>query len=719
MDPRFQNLTAKVLLIEPSGNVRGMISDVIKSLGFTAVQAMDLIKSAIGYMEVESADWIIMPLQAGEAVNAFQLLQIVNTHEKFKDTLSTLLIDDNESDHLPQAFHFGLSSWHSKTNLSKDGLVREFKDFLDIMKQQDGNKLLLAFEYLQIYLRSAGKADLLIESCEDLVKAYPTSPYAVFKLAENQFALERRAEALQTLGQAKACDVPGWEKFAKEHLNDGEEVTLKLPCKHILVVDPDESIHNHLKDTLLKYCDKAKIKFSIDGERACSWLAANPGVDLVLQEWRIPKIAGHVFLQRIRKITGRMIPVIVISSLLKKEDVPILNEMSVSTGIEKPIEEKTFIKATFNALQQHNSPTSPKWIERKIQERLNLEDYRAVEKLYNRLVEHPHCTEDQKLYVQALRFFCAKDYQLAKILSIKAIQLGGGQVKTFTLLGRCLASLREFDGAVKCFSRAQSLSPKNIERLCELAEAQVEAGQEEAAKESIESAKELDKNNPMVAEAEVKVAIKPGDTSKARELMYHMGSIEQLISDMNGSAVALVRIGKFEEGLQLYNRTLESVPPDDKVTKTRVLYNLALAFARQKDLSSAKLTIDKADTDIDHPVKDKVSSLRAKLEKALSSQSGVQLKTGATVKTSNTNPWETEVSPSEEMLKAYPTALNQQSGPLKVSQFDHGIMGVVHLPESARAPSDAFIKPPPSFTLRSAIEREESMGAEKLAQSAG
>jgi CheY-like chemotaxis protein len=718
MDPRFQNFTAKVLLIEPSGNVRGMISDVIKSLGFTSVQAMDSIRSALGYMEVESVDWIVMPIQPDESVNAFQLLQIVNSHEKFKDTVATLLIDDKEANHLPQAFHYGLCSWHLKTNLSKDGLVREFRDFLDIMKQHNGFKTLVAFEYLQLYLRSAGKADLLIESCEDLVKAFPTNPYAILNLAGNQFALERRAEALHTLGHAKACDIPGWEKFAKEHLNDGEEVSLKLPCKRILVVDPDESIHNHLKDTLLKYCEKAEIKFSIDGESACNWLEANPSVDLVLQEWRIPKITGHVFLQRIRKITGRMIPVIVISSLLKKEDVPILNEMSVSTGIEKPIEERAFIKATFNALQQHASPTAPKWIERKIQERLNLEDYRAVERLYKRLVEHPQCTEDLKFYVQALRFYTAKDYQSAKILAIKSIQLGGDQVKTFTLLGRCLASLREFDGAVKCFSRAQSMSPKNIERLCELAEAQVEAGQEEAARESIDQAKEMDETNSLVVSTEVKVAIKTGATEKARELMYHMGSIEQLISDMNGSAVALVRTGKFEKGVELYNRTLDSIPTEDKVTKTRVLYNLALAFARQDDLPSAKLTIDKADVDIDLPVKEKVLSLRVKLEKALSNQSGVKLQTGNTVPSQNTNPWETEVTPDKELMDRDPTNRNQQSGPLKISQFDHGIMGTVRLPESARAPSEALVKAPPIFTLRSAIEREESMGAEKLAQSA-
>ncbi len=719
MDSRFEDFSAKVLLVESSGNVRGMISDVIKSIGFSEIQSMDTVKSALGYLEVEQADWLILPLQADQPVNALQLLSLINKHEKFKSTVTTLLIDDNETEHLPQAFHLGLTTWHPKSNLSKDGLIREFKDFLDIFKQQNGNTVFTAFEFLQIYLRSAGKADLLIETCEDLVKAYPTSPFAVFNLAGNQFALEKREDALKTLGQAKASDVEGWEKFAKEHLNDDEEVQLSLPCKRILVVDPDESIHNHLKETLLKYCDKAEIKFAIDGESAVTWLQANPGVDLVIQEWRIPKLTGHVFIQRLRKITSRLVPVIVLSSLLKKDDVPILNEMSVSTGVEKPLDEKIFIKAAFIAIQQHTSPTTPKWIERKIQERLSLNDLRAVEKLYRKLTEHPESTEDLKLYVQALRFYVAGDYESAKVLSIKAIQLGGDQIKSFTLLGRCMASLREFDGAVKCFERAHNLSPKNIERLCELAEAQIEAGQEDEAKESLEAAKEMDANNESVQTAEAKVAIKSGDTEKARELMFHMGSIEQLISDMNGSAVALVRVGKFEEGVELYNKTLDSVPAEDEITKTRLLYNLALAFARKGDLPTAKMTADRASIEVDHTVKEKVISLRSKLEKALATQSNVDLQTGEAVKTSDVNPWEVETSGEAELMEIDPTAKHEQSGPLKDSIFDHGIMGVVKLPESSRSISDSLLKEEPNFNLRSAIERDEAMGAEKLTQDVG
>jgi DNA-binding response OmpR family regulator len=719
MDTRFEDFSAKILLVEPSANVRGMISDVIKSMGFSSIQAMDSVKSALGYLEVENVDWLIMPLQAAEPVNALQAMRIINAHEKFKETVTTLLLDEKETVHLPKAFELGLLSWHSKGSLTKDGLIREFKDLIETLKTHQGNKVFTSFEYLQVYLRSTGNADLLLEASQDLVTSNPVSPFAVFNLALNQLALGRRDDALRTLGNAKASDVSGWEKFAKENLSDGEEVQLRLPIKRVLVVDPDESIHNQIKETLSKHSDKPDIRFEVDGESAIKWAEANPSLDLVIQEWRIPGLTGHVFLQRMRKISAKIVPVIVLSSLLKREDVPILNEMSVSTGIEKPLDEKVFVKTVFNAILQHSSPTAPKWIERKIQEKLNLKDNRAVQKLYKRLGESPLATEDQRFYLQALRFYHAGDYESAKTLCAKAIQLGGDQIKTFTLLGRCLNNLRDFNGAIKCFERAQTLSPKNIERLCEIAEAQVEAGNEEAAKEALDQAKGMDANSETVVGSEAKIEISKGNIERARELMFHMGSIEELISDMNGSAVAWVRVGQFQKGVDLYNKTLEAVQADDHVTRTRVLYNLALAFARQGDLPSAKMTVDRAKLDVDHPVREKITSLKAKVEKSLGANAAIKLRTNASAAGSDVNPWEIEAAGSVDLISADPVILDSQTGPLKSVGFDRCIMGIIRLPESVREVSDSLLKGRPLFNLRSAIERTEGMGAEKIAQEAG
>jgi hypothetical protein len=150
-----------------------------------------------------------------------------------------------------------------------------------------------------------------------------------------------------------------------------------------------------------------------------------------------------------------------------------------------------------------------------------------------------------------------------------------------------------------------------------------------------------------------------------------------------------------------------------------VLYNLALAFARQGDLPSAKMTVDRAKLDVDHPVREKISSLKAKVEKSLGANAAIKLCTNATAAGSDVNPWEIEASGSADLISADPVIQDSQTGPLKSAGFDRCIMGVIKLPESVRTVSDALLKGKPLFNLRSAIERADGMGAEKIAQETG
>lgn len=722
MNKKFEDFSARVLVVEPAATVRGMIADVVKALGFASVQSMDSLKSAAGYLEVEAADWILAPMLASEQVNALNFMRALNEHEKFRDTFVTLIVDEKEVEHLPRAFELGLMSWHSKTGLSKDGLARELRDLLDTLKAQNGNVSYVAFDYLQIFLRSKGRADLLMQASKELVSLHPTSQYAVFNLARNQFALGKRAEGLRTLGHARASDLPGWDKVAKELLQPGEEVELKLPLKKVLVVEPDKAAHKQIDDILRKYADELELRFEVDGLAAMQWAKNNSDLDLVIQEWRIPTLTGHVFLQRLRKAQKRLVPVIVLSPLLRRDDAPILSEMGVCKSLEKPTDEKTLVKAIFGALLEHSSPTEPVWIERKIGEKLAYKDQTTVQQLYRRLSEHPQCTDDQRFYVQALRLYDAGEFEAAKTLCAKAIQLGGDQMKTLTLLGRCLTNLRDFRSAIKCFERAQQLSPKNIERLCELAEAQSEADQADASAQSLDAAKAMDAQSEVVVGAETKIEIAKGNVDKARELMAYLGSMDQLVSDLNSSAVAWVRTGRFEKGVELYNRTLEALPAEDHVTQARVLYNLALAYVRKGDLSSAQGTLARAKMTIDHPVRAKLLSLKRRVEQSLASKASLSLTSSQSASASqgpDSSPWQMNVTSTQVASATAMIVQDSQTGPLRTTVFNRGIMGLVGLPEGEKSISAGLLRFRVSINLRAAIARPESMGAEKAFRSAG
>ena len=86
MTSAFQDKSARVIFVDPSGPVRQMVSDVIRSLGFESVEGRGSIADLIEHLEIDEADWVIVPLMGEETVNAMHLLQVVTATPELKNT---------------------------------------------------------------------------------------------------------------------------------------------------------------------------------------------------------------------------------------------------------------------------------------------------------------------------------------------------------------------------------------------------------------------------------------------------------------------------------------------------------------------------------------------------------------------------------------------------------------------------------------------------------
>ena len=72
-----------------------------------------------------------------------------------------------------------------------------------------------------------------------------------------------------------------------------------LGVKKVLLVDPDSTLFIQIKKILTEQKIGEVIQCS-DGKEATEWLKANEPPDIIIQEWRIPKVSGPAFLQRVR-----------------------------------------------------------------------------------------------------------------------------------------------------------------------------------------------------------------------------------------------------------------------------------------------------------------------------------------------------------------------------------------------------------------------------------
>lgn len=704
----------KVMIVETNSSARSLLSEVIKELGYKNIEMMDSVKSALGFLEVERVGWVITPLQGDEPVTALHLIEIISKYEVLSKTRVSLLVDVSDVSVLSKAFELGLLSWH-KRPFTKDTLVQEFGTLMERLKLNNFNDALTSAQYLSEYLKGQNGTRSLLSLYQKLYELYPERPEMLVKLAEAHFLNDEPDLGKKILGRAKLLDVPGWQEAAKSFVKNDEPITPDLDIKSCVIVDPDDAVQNKVTE-ILKKVTTGTIKCFSNGQEALEWCSQNPDVDIVLQEWRLPGLSGPNLLQRLRGALPATLPIVVLSSLVTKQDLPLLSEMGVANIIEKPLREDEFINTLVQTLQQELAPTLPETIERKIHQFLMQNDRERADRLHYKVETDSSYPPGLKKYVGALFAFYDKKYVEAKTLLMDAIQKGAEQVKAFNLLGRTLAQMKDLAGACKCLMRAQELSPKNIERLCEIASVQRDLEQDGAAGKTIEAAKQLDATNAQVAKEETKLAIKTGDVDRARELLTANNTPAAVISEMNNTAVAYITGAQFDRAKTLYEKTIEAIPEDNLALRSRVVYNLALAHARNGQLNEAKAVLERVPSDSKLPILGKVASLHKKINASI--KSGKPLD----IKTVDVNQVESvDVEGLANVAKAAHVEEIVAEGDTKIRvALSDTKMGEICCFKifSSLEPIDprwnVILKNRPNFKLRAAIERQDSMGVERM-----
>ncbi|MDA9951776.1 hypothetical protein N9D31_04270, partial [Oligoflexaceae bacterium] len=285
--------------------------------------------------------------------------------------------------------------------------------------------------------------------------------------------------------------------------------------------------------------------------------------------------------------TTRMPPVIVVSSQVKEADSILLQEMGVSAVLQKPYQDEELIHAFFNAIKSDDQPTAVKQLMHKLKQAVFQGDKATAKEAHSALLQWPELSESHRSTANALWNYIKKDYLAAKDDLLHALKESTNNILLIDLMGKVLLRLNQHEAAIKCFLKATHMSPLNLERLCSTAEICSETGQGKDAQEMLNNAKSVDSESERVVLAESRVAINLGDTESAQNAVNRMGNLSQLIGYMNNRAITMVREGKVEQALTLYDDALKSLPGDRGREKSVVLFNKGLALARLQKVDEA------------------------------------------------------------------------------------------------------------------------------------
>ena len=635
----------KILTVSASSSKRQLVNNDLRARGYSDVTGAPDIGTAVQFIENGDLDWLITPVGASDPVSALQLLKNISEHLCDHDVFISLLVSDEERPFLDRAFELGLLSYHVNVQ-TKDQIQKEFDQFFHLMEVYRGQSSLVAGDYLRRHLTEQQRYEERLRFEKKLLFHFPGEVELLFALADAYQSADQMPEAKSVYAQILAVDADAAARVQNclnaggssieelPDVSDSKNLSLELASnlgvKRCLLVEPDQNLANEMMG-YLKKLGVEETRHFLQSDLALNLLEEGSWIpELVVFEWALTPVAGPLFIQRVREILGYDVPVTVMNENITRKDLPLLQEMGITDRIKKPIKEQQFLKDVIWVINEDRRPSEPFLLLQKIRQALLEKNHEKVASLSKAYYESPKVTPADCHLVRAEIAYGHGQYQASRKEALEGLKKGGQNLQILNILGKALMKMREFEAALICLENAQVMSPKNIERICKIAEINLETDKQNAYEDALEQAKNLAPDSQTVQELEVKGALKQGDCQTAKGLMSQMKSLSGVVSFTNNRAVSLIRCARFDEGIKLYRDALSSTPVGQEQVKGVLCYNLGLAFARANQLKEAFQALEQTPPDTQSQLRSKVASLKIRIRKSLDGQGSFTLKTSPT-----------------------------------------------------------------------------------------
>lgn len=580
-------------------------------------------------METEPVAWIISPAKDADGGHALHILSILQHNPALRAMKLSIIRDDDDSC-IPQLFELGAMSAH-KFDPSRELCLAEFQSLLQRLDRFEGDCTRVAASYLSDFLFEKEEYAELKRLFNSLLQIYPGKADFLLDLAKVHFESREMEDArlllhqiLLTAPEKKAqildlCRVylPG--QTIEISMNSG--LAAHFGFYSCVVLDSDE-LNLVVVEELMKKIGFAEVYTFDDPLLLMKWIRKNPKPNLLISEWQLPNIPGPVVLYKLRNRLDLQVPIIVTNKQISQRDATWIRELDVACLVAKPILEKELFQAVLWTMQQSNGPSDLQSLKIKLKLASRKQDPELAT-LRQQYMQHAMLIEGERLLMEAQLAFDASCFLHSKKYALEAVREAGDPREALELLGKSLMKLREFDAALRCLENVNVLSPYNVNYLCEIAECHLENGDDSNFDKYLDAAKDLDPDASIVLETEAKGAMKRGHTEAAKKLLQNLKSFKEVLAFMNNRAVALIQVGKHDEGLDLYQKALASIPDGQLEARALLSYNLGLGFARSSRLDDASAALESALQSKNLNRRKKAQSLIVRVKKAI--EDGVAL----------------------------------------------------------------------------------------------
>jgi tetratricopeptide (TPR) repeat protein len=545
----------------------------------------------------------------------------------------------------------GLGSWHRIQNTTKD-----FNEELSLLLTQisicnySPGKLTAA--YLRRDLLKNSDHHNLLTFDQKIIDKFPNDPRLLMNLAESNFLSKNTDAAITLLVQAKNMDSRLSTEIANlygkiklsQSPSQGSQDGPSQQQSHCIVIESDPSVVNQILKVLTTLGIKNPTVFD-NGQTAWAWLDSNPEPELIITEWKLPGLGASPLIQRMRLRGLNKVPILVCSSKVAPEEMPLFKEFSISHLIKKPTSERELSMGLKWVLQQHSHPTNQTSLEKELALAIKRKDWTTAKNLKAAYMANQKILDSRKSMIEAEFLYQEEKYSAAIDVAKSAARMTEVDSLDFVdLMARCQQKIGDNVAASKFIEAAVKLSPQNVSRLCELAQLNTSVGTPENAEKYLHAAIHIDRGRSDVVESVSNWSMIIDSDDKVEKIMAQVQDKLKIISHFNNRAVRLTQQHQNDQALKIYRLILKIVPFEQPELKARIEYNLALGLVKIGKFAQAIQVLNAANCKAFPTIHQKVESLKTRAKEALNEIQNMQ--TSITAPTANSNTPNAQGSPS-------------------------------------------------------------------------
>lgn len=349
----------------------------------------------------------------------------------------------------------------------------------------------------------------------------------------------------------------------------------------VAVIDDDATMCK-LIHTVLKQAGVERVDTFTSGKEAWDKMQEFQ-YDFIIQDWIIPDLQGLALINRFRQSKlYSLVPDLVISGIVSKQDFRIIGDFQLTDFVEKPLQGREVVKIVSRLY------TESVWY-RTQEEKI----YRFLENLSGALdpkevmafiAKSPNPPKLAMIVGRVLKN--NNNLQAAEMVFRIALKNKQTALMAMNELGKIFLKTGRPKEAQKVLEKAMSVSPENVERLCNLGDICLEQMDFVKAGRYFETALEHDAGNAKAQSGQRLI----------RGLNQYLGQTESIpknfASLLNACGVSMTRVGKYTEGIEHYKNALKHI--DDDILKAKLCFNLGFAFYRWGKPIKAMSWIEKA-----------------------------------------------------------------------------------------------------------------------------